>query len=508
MRKLTFPSLVLAVLGLTVPSHATPLTLPLTTLRTTVLTELSPANPDTVRLQLILLPSLTTSLTAVNGASKNGEAQTRILAPDQWSTGASFTIETDNPKAGRYFVGYRALTSDSSKPLTPYHILQSSGEPTALFYGDSAQEPIQMGFMRTGSNGGFGFLTLGAMNATEIQVTVRYAQADTSFLTVNLKTPPATCNRATTLNALMSAWTSSHTLGLLQEADGTAATRYTLIYELSDADLKQPHGLEFTVVDKFTGKILADGPMGTLDLPSVRQWLGQYDTRLTATSTPIAATRLGLAFLAFRGLAHADAPYPGFDFLQDVLHFKDYTQMTTVFNAALKTSGTGSPIDRLKVLYDSAQAVNQHPLQDPVSLVLKTPKDNVVFADGYTRMEFDTTFASSALSAWPGTANTRDLRLFILHSKNIALYTRDKSLGAYAFSPLLPAAADTLPAEMNPDTNAYALTLPITGKSLRALLKSGIYVRGNLQGIVKPDEAFHLSVRIIRDTSLSATPRL
>jgi len=45
---------------------------------------------------------------------------------------------------------------------------------------------------------------------------------------------------------------------------------------------------------------------------------------------------------------------------------------------------------------------------------------------------------------------------------------------------------------MNPDTNAYALTLPITGKSLRALLKSGIYVRGNLQGIVKPDEAFHL----------------
>jgi hypothetical protein len=506
MRIFNFPLLGLVSLSLTTPSPATPLSLPLSTLRATVQAEIPPADQSTARLEVILVQSLTTSLTAPHGSSSNGDAQTRILANEQWKTGATLDFETGNPAAGRYFLGYRALSSDSSRPLTPYHLHQTAGEPAGLFYGGAAQEPIQMGFIRTGTNGGFGLLRLGAVNSSEILVSVRAAQATTAFLTVNFKTPPPSCNTGAQFTTLMGNWTATHAQGLLREDDGAGGTRFTLVYALSDADLRSPNGLEFTVLDKTTGKILADGPMGPLNLPSVGQWIGQYDTRLTGTSSPTSATRIGLAFLAFRGLAHADAAYPGFDFLQGALHFTDYTQMAVAFNAALKlTPIPPTPLGRLARLYTAAITLNQNPLQDPVTLVLKTPKDNVVFADGYTRMEFDTTFSAS--SPWPGTAGTRDLRLFLLHSKNIALYTRDRAHGPYAFSPLLPAASDTLPAENSPDTNAYALSLPVTGPALRALLKNGIYVRGNVQGIAKPEEAFHLSARIIRDTSLATTAR-
>ncbi|MDQ3003457.1 MAG: hypothetical protein M3Y08_19635, partial [Fibrobacterota bacterium] len=395
--------------------------------------------------------------------------------------------------------------------LTPYRILQVSGEPTTLFYGNAVAEPIHMGLMRLPDGGGLGLLTLGAPVGRVIQVSVRKPGGIFPLLNLNLNAPPTTCATASSLTALMAAWNTSHTLGLLRQADGTGGTRHTLVYALPAADLADAPRLEFTVTDKATGKLLADGPMGGLTLPSVRQWVAQYNTRLTsgAPSAP-AATRLGLFCIALRGLAHADAKRPGFDFLQPDVHFADYAQMSAVFNAALKVPAS-SPLGRLAQIYAAARTVNQNPLQDPVRLSLKTPKGNVVFAEGYTRMEFDTFFAPASVSAWAEAPGTRDLRLLLVHSKNIALYRLDRTQGPYAFAPILPVAHDTLPpaAGANPNTkpNADALTLPITGPSLRALLRDGLYVRGNPGGIALPEEPFLLDIRVIRDTTLAAVPR-
>ena len=511
MPHLTFLRMALATLSLTAILQAAPLTVPLSTFTPAVLAELPASERATARLEIILLPSLTTSLTAVTGPSSNGEAQSRILPPEVWVPGAPFTFEVAGSAAGRVHVGYRALSADSSRALTPYRILQVSGEPTALFYGNAEAEPIHMGLMRLQDGGGLGLLTLGAPVGREIQVSVRKPGGIFALVNMNLITPPATCATGISLTALMSAWTASHTLGLIRQADGMGGMRHTLVYALPAADLADAPRLEFTVTERATGKLLADGPMGALTLPSVRQWVDQYDTRLRAgaPSAP-AATRLGLFCIALRGLAHADAKRPGFDFLQADVHFADYAQMATVFNAALEVPAS-TPLGRLNQVYAAVRAVNQNPLQDPVSLSLKTPKDNVVFAEGYTLVEFDSRFAPASVSAWPEAPGTRDLRLLLIHSKNIALYRRDRAKGPYVFAPLLPVEFDSLPPAAGTDPNAVpdadAITLPITGPSLRALLRDGLYVRGNPVGIAQPQEPFLLDIRVIRDTTLAAVPR-
>ncbi len=141
MPHLTLPRLALSVLSLSAVLHAAPLTIPLSTFTPAVLAELPASERSTARLELIFLPSLTTSLTAVTGPSSNGEAQSRILSPEAWVLGAPFTFDVAGSAAGRVHVGYRALSADSSQALTPYRILQVSGEPTTLFYGNAVAEP-------------------------------------------------------------------------------------------------------------------------------------------------------------------------------------------------------------------------------------------------------------------------------------------------------------------------------------------------------------------------------
>jgi hypothetical protein len=328
--------------------------------------------------------------------------------------------------------------------------------------------------------------------------TLTLRQGNTTVRSINIGALPSICAHADNLTSILNAMGTSHDCAVLHQSEANQDYRITLFATLPEnTDISD---LQYSLTVNATSKVRSEGGVGGMHMPSVSQWIRHIDSRLHAnTNQPHGFTEVALGLMAFAGLPHADFVPKGFDFLNDELHFDDYLQATAAYHASLGTTQGQAIPNRLRTLWQTTQGIMAGDLIDPVQLEMKTPADNVLFADGYTRLEFETSFTG----AWQNQVGTQDLKLLLKASKNIELWVNDRSQGFFAFKPLLPANTDTLPADLSGsgpiDTNGFQITLPMSGPILTQLLQHGIYARGSSSAV--NDEPFHLGVRVIRDNA-------
>lgn len=450
-------------------------------------TQIPPGAP----IELSVVPNLITSFTTPTGLSASGSAQSFLYKNDVTPPHTVFSFDAGAVPAGRYFVGYRELNPDST-PRSNFRVLHAQGEPTAVFFGSASKEPLQIGTLRVTPTDSLLIATFGADAGAVPSLKVSAAEPRVPFFSWSPSAPPAQGVTGATLDDVLSALNAdpSLTYALLRQTDKASGNRYTLVLRLPAA--ASAGNLAFTLEDTFTKKILKDGAIGSMQLPSVQDWIGAYYQRLKGSAPSAPGSLVGLTLLAHQGVAHADMEPATFEFMKESAPYSDYTQMAAAFTQALSGGGT------LAHLFTAAKALNSNPLQDPIELKLKQPKDNVVFIDGYSALALDSLYAPLSISAWRTRPTDASLALSLRYSKNIALYERDLSQGKYVFKPLLAEDPATPPVPVDPKFNGTSLILPLTPARLSALLKSRLYVKGNSPAMHLPEEPFYLSLKVVR----------